>query len=160
MLSRVESFEDRLVAAIPSLHRFAIKMCGNITKAEDLVQETMCKALIHKDSWTPGTNLEAWLFTLLRNHHHSTWRKLKREVEDVDDLFVAKLVSNDNQQRQMEAAELLALVNKLPPKFKDPLLLAAEGATLEEIAFEMREHIGTVKSRMNRGREMLGVGSR
>ena len=79
-----ESVRKAVLAAVPSLRAFAISLCGNVDRADDLVQETLLRALANIDSFQPGTNMSAWLFTILRNHFRSEYRKRRREVEDSD----------------------------------------------------------------------------
>ena len=77
-----ESVRKAVLGAVPSLRAFAISLCGNVDRADDLVQETLLRALANIDSFQPGTNMSAWLFTILRNHFRSEYRKRRREVED------------------------------------------------------------------------------
>ena len=78
------SVRDAMLAAVPSLRAFAISLCGNVDRADDLVQETLLRAMANIDSFQPGTNMSAWLFTILRNLFRSEYRKRRREVEDTD----------------------------------------------------------------------------
>ena len=78
------AIRDQVLATVPSLRAFAISLCGNIDRADDLVQETLLRALAHIDSFEPGTNMPAWLFTILRNLFRSEYRKRRREVEDAE----------------------------------------------------------------------------
>ena len=78
------AIRDQVLSTVPSLRAFAISLCGNIDRADDLVQETLLRALSHIDSFEPGTNMPAWLFTILRNLFRSEYRKRRREVEDAD----------------------------------------------------------------------------
>src|SRR5260370_20686474 len=78
------TIRDQMLATMPSLRVFAISLCGNIDRADDLVQETLLRALTHIDAFEPGTNMPAWLFTILRNQFHEEYRKRQREVEDAD----------------------------------------------------------------------------
>ena len=78
------SLRDQLVAEIGSLRAFAVSLCGDKERADDLVQETLFKAWNHLESFKEGTNLKAWLFTILRNTYFSERRKRRREVEDAD----------------------------------------------------------------------------
>ena len=80
-----------MLAAVPSLRAFAISLTGNFDRADDLVQDTLVRALANIDRFERGTNLNAWLFTILRNLFHSEWRKMKREVEDIDGAYAARL---------------------------------------------------------------------
>src|SRR5438105_13266557 len=78
------SVREAMLAAVPSLRAFAISLCGNVDRADDLVQETLLRAMANITSFQPGTNMSAWLFTILRNLFRSEYRKRLREVEDTD----------------------------------------------------------------------------
>ena len=80
-----------MLAPIPGLRAFAFSLCGNFDRADDLVQETLLKAWQNLDKFEEGTNLRAWLFTILRNSYFSELRKRRREVEDVDGKMTASL---------------------------------------------------------------------
>jgi RNA polymerase sigma factor (sigma-70 family) len=111
---------------MPMLKRFAMKLCFDTVRAEDLVQETVMRALEHRADFAPGTNLNAWLTVILRNWYYSDIRKRRREVEDPDDIMANQLLSGDNVIRKIEAREALAMVDMLPENFKKPLLLIAD----------------------------------
>lgn len=155
MLARTGSYQDQVVAAMPKLRAFAISLCRSQDRADDLVQDTIVAALAHQDKFRPGTNLEAWLFVILRNHHYTQFRKRKREVEDPDETMAKAIPVFDSPLRKLEVAEALALIDQMPPKWRLPLKMAADGATLEEIAAELTEQVGTIKSRIHRGRSLL-----
>ena len=89
--AQASSLRDDLVAAIPNMRAFAISLCGNRDRADDLVQEALVKAWNHLDSFEAGTNLKAWLFTILRNAYFSELRKTKREIADSEGQLAAKL---------------------------------------------------------------------
>src|SRR4051812_45449296 len=91
------SVRETMLSAIPSLRAFAISLSGNVDRADDLVQETLVRAMANIDSFEPGTNMSAWLFTILRNLFRSEHRKRRREVEDVDGSYVASLKSPSEQ---------------------------------------------------------------
>src|SRR5450432_3187469 len=91
-----------MVAAIPRLRAFAVSLCGNPDRADDLVQETLAKALLNIKSFTEGTNLMAWLFTILRNGYYSEFRKRRREVDDIDGSLSATLISKPDQDDHMD----------------------------------------------------------
>ena len=82
--STAPEIRNALIAAIPKLRAFAISLCGNSDRADDLVQETLVKAWTNIASFTAGTNMPAWLFTILRNIFYSDYRKRRREVDDPD----------------------------------------------------------------------------
>src|SRR5207302_2806020 len=78
---------DDILAAVPNLRAFAISLSGNTDRADDLVQETLLRAIANIDSFQPGSNLPAWLFTILRNLFRSDYRKRRREVEDAEGTY-------------------------------------------------------------------------
>jgi RNA polymerase sigma-70 factor (ECF subfamily) len=75
---------DSLLQSIPSMRAFAVSLTGNVDQADDLVQEAMVRGLTYIQQFRPGTNIQAWLFTILRNQFHTMYRKRRREVEDPD----------------------------------------------------------------------------
>src|SRR5215468_7554391 len=99
------SVREAMLAAVPSLRAFAISLSGNRDRADDLVQETLVRALANIESFQPGTNMSAWLFTILRNLFRSEYRKRRREVEDADGHFADSLTSQPEQQGKMEFNE-------------------------------------------------------
>lgn len=155
MLARSGIFGGRVVAAMPQLRAFARSLCKNRDQADDLVQETMLRALSNENKFDPASNLNAWLFTILRNHFYSDIRKRRREVEDADGIFSKNIPIEDSPLKKMEAREALRLVEDMPPEWRIPLRLLADGATYEEIAAELTQQVGTVKSRISRGRALL-----
>ena len=100
-----ESVRKAVLSAVPSLRAFAISLCGNVDRADDLVQETLLRALANIDSFQPGTNMSAWLFTILRNHFRSEYRKRRREVEDSDGHHAELLKSQPDQYGHVEFRE-------------------------------------------------------
>src|SRR6188508_3601379 len=100
-----ESVRHDILAAVPGLRAFAISLCGNVDRADDLVQETLLRALANINSFQPGTNMSAWLFTILRNHFRSEYRKRRREVEDADGHYAETLTSHPEQHGQLELTE-------------------------------------------------------
>src|SRR5205807_1951445 len=96
------SLRDEMLAALPKLRAFAISLCGNVERADDLVQETMLRAFAHIDQFQPGTNLSAWLFTILRNLFRSDYRKRRREVEDSDGTLAENMISQPEQSGRLE----------------------------------------------------------
>src|SRR5262245_58356203 len=96
------SVKEAMLAAVPSLRAFAISLSGNVDRADDLVQETLLRAMANIDSFQPGTNMSAWLFTILRNLFRSEYRKRRREVEDTDGAYAEGLKSHPEQQSRGE----------------------------------------------------------
>jgi RNA polymerase sigma-70 factor, ECF subfamily len=150
------SIRDDILAAIPHLRAFAMSLSANIDNADDLVQETLVRALAHIDSFEPGTNLSAWLFTILRNLFRTTYRKRKREVEDGEGRFAATLKTRPEQNSRLEFKEFQQALAKIPADQREALILVgASGFSYEETAEICGCAVGTVKSRVNRARAKL-----
>ena len=150
------SVRDAVLAAVPSLRAFAISLSGNVDRADDLVQETLLRALANIDSFQPGTNMSAWLFTILRNLFRSEYRKRRREVEDGDGSYAETLKSQPEQSSRVEFEEFRTALAKLPPDQREALILVgASGFSYEEAAEICGCAVGTIKSRVARGRVAL-----
>ena len=151
-----ESLRDDILAAVPSLRAFAISLSGNADRADDLVQETLLRALANIDSFQPGSNLPAWLFTILRNLFRSEYRKRRREVEDADGRYAETLKSHPEQTGRVEFEEFRTALAKLPPDQREALILVgASGFSYEDAAGICGCAVGTIKSRVNRARTRL-----
>ncbi len=145
-----------LLAAIPSLRAFAVSLSGNPDRADDLVQETLVKAWTSISSFTEGTNLAAWLFTILRNLYFSEYRKRRREVPDTDGLIAGRLSTAPAQPGHMDFLDFQAALAQLPPDQREALILVgASGMSYEEAAGVCDCAVGTMKSRVNRARGRL-----
>jgi RNA polymerase sigma-70 factor, ECF subfamily len=145
-----------MLAAIPGLRAFAISLCGNVDRADDLVQETLIRALANINSFEPGTNMSAWLVTILRNFYRSEYRKRRREVEDATGSYAERLQSLPDQEGHVEMTEFQAALAKLPAEQREALILiGALGFSHEEVASICGCAIGTIKSRVNRARNHL-----
>jgi RNA polymerase sigma-70 factor, ECF subfamily len=150
------SERDVMIAAIPGLRAFAISLGGNADRADDLVQETLQRAIANVSSFQPGTNMAAWLFTILRNQFLSEYRKRRREVEDADGSKVESLTSAPGQQGHLEFMELYAALAKLPLVQREAVLLVgASGFSYDEAAAICGTPVGTIKSRVSRARTLL-----
>ena len=147
---------ESMLAAVPGLRAFAMSLSGNVDRADDLVQETLLRALANIDSFEPGTNMSAWLFTILRNLFRSEYRKRRREVEDGEGRLAESLKSPPDQQSHMEFEEFRVALSKLPPDQREALILVgASGFSSEEAAQICGSAVGTIKSRVNRARTRL-----
>jgi RNA polymerase sigma-70 factor (ECF subfamily) len=145
-----------LLSVIPNLRAFAVSLCGNIDRADDLVQETLVKAWSNIGTFVEGTNLRAWLFTILRNIYYSEYRKRRREVADSDGTFAAKLATAPAQSGHMDLLDFRAALQQLPGDQREALILiGASGLSYEEAAGICGCAIGTMKSRVNRARSRL-----
>jgi RNA polymerase sigma-70 factor, ECF subfamily len=147
---------EALLEAVPSLRAFAISLCGNVDRADDLVQEALLRAWANMGSFQPGTNMSAWLFTILRNLFRSEYRKRRREVEDVDGSCAESLTSLPEQNSRLEMVEFKNALKLLPSEQRESLILvAASGFSYEEAAQICGCAVGTIKSRVNRARSRL-----
>jgi RNA polymerase sigma-70 factor (ECF subfamily) len=150
------STREAFLKTIPHLRAFAISLTGNPESADDLVQETLTRGLTHIDRFEPGTNVQAWLFTILRNQFYTGYRKRRREKEDPDGVLAGKLAVNPAQQARLDYEDMRTALAKLAPRQREAILLiGAEGLTYEEAARLCRTSIGTIKSRVNRARTRL-----
>jgi RNA polymerase sigma-70 factor (ECF subfamily) len=155
-MSRRNDVREAMLAAVPSLRAFAISLCGNMDRADDLVQETLLRAWANLGSFEPGTNMSAWLFTILRNLFRSEYRKRRREVEDADGSYAESLTSLPDQNSRLEIHEFREALKMLPPEQRESLILVgASGFSYEEAAQICGCAVGTIKSRVNRARTRL-----
>jgi RNA polymerase sigma-70 factor, ECF subfamily len=151
-----EEVRNAVLAAVPSLRAFAISLSGNVDRADDLVQETLLRALANIHSFQPGTNMPAWLFTILRNLFRSEYRKRRREVEDATGMYADSLKSQPEQMGRIEFEELRRALAKLAPDQREAVILVgASGFSYEEAAAICGCAVGTIKSRVNRARARL-----
>ena len=156
MTQRDDDLETLLIGAVPNLRAFANSLCGDPTRADDLVQETLVKAWTKLASFEKGSNLKAWLFTILRNTYFSELRKRRREVEDADGAFAERMSVLPDQLVQMDVVDFKKAFASLSDDQKEVLLLVgAEGFSYEEAAEITGAAVGTVKSRVNRARASL-----
>ncbi len=145
-----------MLEAIPHLRAFAISLTGDLVRADDLVQEALLKGLTSLDRFEPGTNMRAWLFTILRILFLSERKRRWREVEDVDGAFSSRVPVLPEQGARLDMQDLQAALAKLSPEQREALLLiAAQGLSYEETAQICGTNIGTIKSRINRARTRL-----
>lgn len=153
----VTNFGVELEVHIASLRRYARALLHDRADAEDLVQEALARALSRADKFRPGTNLRAWLFTILHNVHVNQVRqKVSRPdevpVEDVE----YRLVSPARQEERIELRDMSRALDALPLEQRQVLLLVAlEGLKYDEVAEALGVPIGTVMSRLSRGREAI-----
>ena len=147
---------DRLVNHLTGLRAFAVSLCRNGAQADDLVQETILKAWSNIDKFDPATNLEAWLFTILRNTFYSSLRKTRREVPDRDGAYAATMFEKPAHNGRLAFNDFQQAFDQLSPEHREVLILVgASGYSCEEAAAMMGVAVGTVKSRTNRARKRL-----
>ena len=160
--AKPNGFQHDLAALVPNLRAFARSLCGTPHNADDLVQETMIKAWKNQASFAEGSNLKAWLFTILRNTYLSERRKRKNDDEDQDGILASQLSVHGEQSGHMDMIDFSNAFAKLPDDQREALILiGAEGFSYEEAALMCGCAVGTMKSRVNRARgrlcDMLGI---
>ena len=151
-----DDFGNDLIAEIKHLRAFAISLSGSVSAGDDLVQETLLRAWSKSGQFRVGTNLRAWLLTILRNIFYSSFRKRAREVQDGDGAYAGRLAVSGGQEGHIDLQDFRRALAKLPNHQREVLLLVgASGHTYEEAAAICQVEIGTVKSRLNRARSKL-----
>lgn len=156
--SELADFRAQMIAIIPSLRAFARGLCGNRELADDLAQDAMMRAWGAQDSFTPGTNFRAWIFMILRNQFYTTMRKNSRMTSWDPEAAERLLVEAAPQQHHIHMSDVEKALQKLSPEQREILLIVgAGGASYEEAAEITGCAIGTVKSRLARGRVALAA---
>lgn len=155
-MSVENSLKQQMLDAVPHLRAFAISLSGSVDRADDLVQSTLLKGLSNLDKFQPGTSMQAWLFTILRNDFLTQARRRKREVEDPEGSWAEKVAVMPDQGARLDFTDMLKALGKLPVDQREALLLVgAEGLSYEDAARICGTNIGTIKSRINRARNRL-----
>ena len=141
---------------LPDLRGFARFLVRDRVMADDVVQDTLVRALAALHQFEPGTNLKAWLFTILRNQFYEQARRRKREAAAMDARFVAEEEASPPQLARAELHELQALIWRLPPLLREALILVgAQEMSHEEAAAICGVPVGTMKARLSRARSAL-----
>jgi RNA polymerase sigma-70 factor (ECF subfamily) len=150
-----------LVAAIPRLRRYARVLTGDLNRADDLVQDTLARAWEKRRLWQAGTDLRAWLFTVMHNVHINQLAVVRREalnvsLDDDDGGAAWQLPVRATQLDRIELLELVKQIGRLSADQREVLLLAAvEELRYDEIAAVLSVPVGTVMSRLSRARDKL-----
>ena len=152
------AFEAQLVSLIPHLRAFGRHLTGDFAQGEDLAQEALAKAWTSQDSFTPGTNMKAWTFMILRNLFYSekrrSWRSSQLDPETAERALVA--VTGDTDRLELD--ELRRALAMLSPDQREALILiGAAGLSYEEAAEITKCPIGTMKSRVSRARDQIAL---
>jgi RNA polymerase sigma-70 factor (ECF subfamily) len=156
MTLSTDSWRDEVVALIPTLRAFAWSLSHNASDSDDLVQETLIKAWSHRDRFEAGTNLRAWLFTILRNSYYTVVVRRRREVRDETGKYAASLTAAASQDWSVALHAMQAALMQLPHEHREALILiGGAGLTYEEAAEICGCALGTIKSRVNRARARL-----
>jgi RNA polymerase sigma-70 factor, ECF subfamily len=149
-------FQDRLLAAVPSMRAYARMLCRNMDQADDLVQETLMLAWEHREKLRDLDKLKPWLLAILRNTYFVNWRRSKRELPDPDGKETSRIAVAPNQIVETVLCDVITALDQLVPDQREALVLIyVQQLSYEEAAVVAECPIGTLKSRLNRGREKL-----
>ncbi len=155
------SFNDRIVKMSDVLEYFALSLTKDKEQAQDLLQETLLKALTYKDKFTPDTNLKAWMHTIMRNTFINDYRKSIRTrtvVTTKDDIEVLDFVPATTfaaPDSAISHKEIMQFINKLGEQYRVPFIMHFNGYKYKEIADQLNIPIGTVKSRIYLAKQSL-----
>ncbi len=148
--------KDELVTHLPALRAFALSLTRNRAAADDMMQDTVLKAWSNMDKFTPGTNMRAWLFTILRNNFYTSRRKLNREVADIDNVFSDKMSVKPDHDGRLQMMDFREAFDQLPDEQREALILVGvSGFSYEDAGNMCGVATGTMKSRVNRARNRL-----
>lgn len=151
-------FRDQLVALLPSLRAFSRGLCGHREMADDLAQDTMMRAWAARASYTQGSNFRAWMFMIMRNQFYTTVRRNSRMTSLDPEVAERVLVVAPAQQNGINVNDVAKALQQLPAEQRETLMLiGANGLSYEEAAQVMGCAMGTVKSRLARGRTALAA---
>lgn len=149
-------FTENVVDLVPKLRAYARALSRDVSDADDLVQETLTKALRYHDRFTPGTLLRAWLFTIMRNTHFTAVKKRTRERPGLADCVAESVTVEPVHDTIIAYKETLAAIERLPLQYRETLVLVVVlGESYESAAVLCNCAVGTIKSRVNRARRMI-----
>jgi RNA polymerase sigma-70 factor (ECF subfamily) len=153
----MQEFGRLVEAQIPRLRRYARALTRDVTRADDLVQSCLVRAVAKQHLWQPGTDLRAWLFTILHNQYVNDVRRSARQGANVQiDDVASTLSTQSNAFDSVQLRDLETAIAKLPPEQRQVILLVGlEGLPYDEVASILQVPIGTVRSRLSRGRDNL-----
>ena len=154
----MSGFNDELLVLVPNLRAFARSLTRDVPRADDLVQDTLVKAMTNKEKFVPGTNLRAWTFTIMRNTFYNDRAKVLRESEDPEGDLSAQLSVKPDHDGRLQFGEFKAAFAQLSDERREALsLVGALGLSYEEAADTCGVAIGTMKSRVGRARKELAT---
>ena len=150
------TLQSAMLAAVPAMRDFAMSLCHRSDRVEDLVQEALLRAITNIELFTPGTNMTAWLFTILRNNFLNECRKGRHEVSDFDGYYVGTMTSQPEQEAHLQLEELEDALAQLPHDQREAVILVGcAGLSYDEAAKRCDCALGTIKSRVFRARMRL-----
>jgi RNA polymerase sigma-70 factor (ECF subfamily) len=151
-----EGIHEDLIATVPNLRAFAHTLCGNPDLADDLVQDTIVRALTASSQFTPGTNFKAWTFTILRNLYVNHLRRNRLRPIAVEDEILCQYAVPARQEVNLELDDFRRALMQLPVEQREVLVLVgASGFSYEEAAAVCNCAVGTIKSRLSRARRQI-----
>src|ERR1700682_2684735 len=156
-MARVSELTRLIEAEIPRLRRYARALTRDVSRADDVVQSCLTRALAKQHLWQPGTDLRAWLFTILHNQHVNDVRRSVREGVNVAVEEMAPMLTvQSNAIAVLQLRDLESAIARLPQEQRQVILLVGlEGMRYEEVADILGVPVGTVRSRLSRGRDQL-----
>lgn len=147
--------ESLIISNMADLHPQAISLCHDRTLADDLVQETVYRALLHQDQFKEGSSVGAWMYTIMRNYFY-TMKRRKYDYEDPDDVAARKMPYVEDPIVRIELRQVTQAIDRMPAAWRDPIyLMALDGITSPEIAESRAVSDGTIRTRLNRARAAL-----
>lgn len=167
-IKKQQDFNEEMIPHLDAIYNFALRLTTDPNDAEDLVQDTIVKAFRFFSSYEKGTNAKAWLFRILKNSYINNYRKKSKQPHQVDYSEVSQYYESirseqsettdleDLMYREMLDDDVTTALTELPEDFRTVVLLCdVEGFTYEEIANMLDVPIGTIRSRLHRGRNLL-----
>jgi len=167
-LQKQQDFQDEMIPHLDAVYNFALRLTADPNDAEDLVQDTIVKAFRFFSSYEKGTNAKAWLFRILKNSYINNYRKKSKQPHQVDYSEISQYYESirseqsettdleDLMYRELMDDQVTGALTQLPEDFRTVVLLCdVEGFTYEEIANMLDVPIGTIRSRLHRGRNLL-----
>lgn len=152
-LARIEA---ELLAQLPALNAFARRFHRIQADADDLVQETLLKAIANIDKFQEGTKLKSWLFTIMRNSFFTRYAVAKREAPGLQDCVADSRASEPSQEWSLLAQDVERACNRMPDHYREVLnSIVLQGMSYDDTAADMGCAVGTIKSRLNRARSHL-----
>ncbi len=157
----VTEFNTRVVDFVENMEPIALNLTKDFEDARDLLQETMYKAFTNRDKFKDGTNLKAWLYTIMKNIFINNYRRQKKKntiIDTTDNFNYVNLAGNDlpnEGESEMNLEDIYKAINKLNFSYRKPFLMHYKGFKYEEIADELAIPVGTVKSRIHLARKQL-----
>jgi RNA polymerase sigma factor (sigma-70 family) len=148
-------FDNLVLDHSPALKPFAVTLTRDHEAANDLCQETLYKAFAYREKYQPGTNIRAWLYTIMRNIFINDYRRLGRKKKVLEAIRYAQPTSVHSSDIGLRLKEIDTAIHQLPSIFKTACLLYLEGFQYQEIATALNEPLGTIKSRIHFAKKML-----